>query len=89
MKPVLRLFVMPSCPYCKQVLNWMEELRAEDPRYEGVELTTINEKLQPDVANQYDYYYVPTYFIDQTKVHEGAASKEKVRKVFDQYLAQK
>jgi len=34
-----------------------------------------------DIADQYDYYYVPCYFINESKVHEGAASKEIIRKV--------
>ena len=87
MKPVLRLFVLAACPYCKQVFRWMEELMNEDQRYAAVDVTVIDEKLQPEVAEQYEYYYVPTYFINGNKVHEGAASKEIVRKVFEQVLA--
>jgi hypothetical protein len=25
----------------------------------------------PDIADQYDYYYVPTYYLDGIKFHEG------------------
>ena len=85
MKPVL-MFVMKSCPYCKQALRWMEELRTENDRYNGVEVTIIDETLQPDIANQYDYYLVPTYFIDGLKVHEGVATKDIVRSVFERSL---
>jgi len=88
MKHELKLFILPTCPYCKQVLGWMDELRSEDPRYAQIAVNMINEKQQPELAAQYDYYYVPTCFIDQTKVHEGAATKEKVRQVFEQCLSQ-
>lgn len=87
MKPETKLFILPTCPYCKQVLNWMEELKSEDTKYAGVDLTIVNEKLQPELAEQYDYYYVPTFFSGDTKVHEGACSKEAVRKIFDEILA--
>jgi thioredoxin 1 len=64
----------------------MEELKAESSKYASIEVTMIDENLQPDIANQYDYYYVPTYYIDGKKVHEGAASKDIIRQVFDSTL---
>lgn len=82
MKPVL-LFVMESCPYCKQVLRWMKELRIENPEFGKVEVEMIDENLHPDIAKQYDYYYVPTYYVSGVKVHEGAATKDIVRSVFE------
>jgi thioredoxin-like negative regulator of GroEL len=87
MGPVLKLFILPTCPYCKQVLKWMEELKNENEAYVAVKVNIIDEKQQPDVAAQHDYYYVPTFFLDGEKVHEGAATKDKVQKVFDQFLA--
>lgn len=67
----------------------MAEVFDEHPEYRDVELTMIDETLEPDVANRYDYWYVPTYYIDDRKVHEGAATKEIVRRVFaDAYGAQ-
>ena len=47
----------------------------------------IDEKKQPDVAAKYDYYYVPTFFVDGEKVHEGHAEKADVEKVFKAALA--
>jgi thioredoxin 1 len=82
MKPVL-MFILASCPYCKQALSWMEELKKENEKYANVKVEIIDEGLQPDVAGEYDYYYVPTYYIGGTKVHEGAASKDIVRSVFE------
>ncbi|KAF0197209.1 MAG: glutaredoxin-like protein [Bacillota bacterium] len=66
----------------------MEELKGENENYAAIEVALINEKLQPELAAQYDYYLVPTYFINANKVHEGAASKETVRNVFEKFLAQ-
>lgn len=80
----VQLFIQKSCPYCKQALSWMEELKKENPEYSEVAVTIVDELVEPDLADQYDYYYVPTYYIDGTKVHEGAASKDIVKKVFEE-----
>lgn len=62
---------MKSCPHCHNALRWMEELKKTDQRYNKVEVTIIDETLQPEIATQYDYYYVPTYYVGSVKVHEG------------------
>ena len=81
------MFYLPSCPYCRAALSWNEELRQEDPRYRDIELELIDEKKNADLAATYDYYYVPTYYVGEEKLHEGAATKEKVRAVFEAALA--
>lgn len=87
MKPVLRFFMLPTCPHCKNALRYMDELRAESPQYADVSITTINETLHPDIAKQYSYYLVPAFFLGDNKLHEGVPSKDLIRGVFDQYLA--
>lgn len=66
-----------------EALSWMEEIKREEPKYSEVEVRIIDEGKNPEIANTYDYYYVPTYYVDGVKVHEGVASKEKVRRVFE------
>ena len=80
------MFVMKGCPYCRQAFKWMDELMQQYPEYSDVELTVIDETEQPDVADQWDYYYVPTYFVGQEKLHEGAATKDKIQRVFERAL---
>jgi hypothetical protein len=46
----------------------------------------VDENIEVDFANSLDYYYVPTYYVDGKKVHEGAASRENVRAVLDAAL---
>jgi thioredoxin 1 len=82
MKPIL-MFILAACPYCKQALSWMEELKNENDKYSNIEVEIIDEGLQPEIANKYDYYYVPTYYVNGVKVHEGAASKDIIRSVFE------
>ena len=74
---------MEACPYCKQALRWMDELIAGNAAYKGLEIEKIDEIVYPDIADKYDYYFVPTYYVGGVKLHEGAASLEKIRLVFD------
>ena len=83
MKPVY-MFITDWCPYCKQAYSIMEDLKNTNPEYANVEIKIIDEERQPDVAKKFDYYYVPTYFVNGVKVHEGAPSKDIVRKVFEE-----
>ena len=85
MKPV-KLFHFESCPYCRDAKKWMKELQEEYPELAKVKVELIDEKLQPDVVDAFlkeghSYYYVPTFFVDGIKAHEGAASKDIVEKV--------
>jgi len=85
MKKII-MFTMASCPYCAAARRWMEQLLAENADYGALEIEVIDEVLQPAIANTYDYYYVPCYYVDGQKQHEGAASLEKIRRVFETAL---
>ncbi len=61
----------------------MDELKQENPAYEEVAFTIIDEIKKPDIADSYDYFLVPTYYIDGEKVHEGIATKEIMRDIFE------
>ena len=82
----IRLFFFESCPYCRKAIGWLEELMAENPEYAKLEIERIDEKLDPETADKFDYYYVPTFFVGDEKLHEGAATKEKVRDVLESAL---
>ena len=74
---------MEACPYCRSARKWMDEIFESDAKYKEIPLTIIDETKEPDLAAAFDYYYVPTYYLDGEKVHEGAAAFEIVKKVFD------
>ncbi len=82
----IRLFFFEGCPYCRKAIGWLEELTAENPEYAKLEIERIDEKLDPETADKFDYYYVPTFFVGDEKLHEGAATKEKVRAVLESAL---
>ena len=79
----ITMFTMASCPYCQRARKWMDEILESDAKYKEIPLTVIDETEEPGLAAKFDYYYVPTYYIGDKKVHEGAASFEIVKKVFD------
>jgi thioredoxin 1 len=83
MKPVL-MFILESCPYCREALRWMKELKDDNENFAAINVEIIDEAAHPDIAEKYDYYYVPTYYVDGIKVHEGVASKEIVSRVFEE-----
>ena len=62
MKPV-KLFYQERCPFCKKALRYIEELKAEYPEFQPIEIEMIEETQHPDIADQYDYYYVPTFYV--------------------------
>ncbi|MDR0758476.1 MAG: thioredoxin family protein [Tannerella sp.] len=80
MKPVT-LFYLKSCPYCQKALSYIDELKKQDA-YKNLEIEMIEESEHPDVADRYDYFYVPTCYVDGIKVHEGAATFEEMEAVF-------
>ena len=88
MKKII-MFTMASCPFCRMAHRWMDAVLEENPEYKDIELEVIDEVRHPDIANQYDYWYVPTYYVDGVKVHEGAATKKKVQKVFEKAMGTK
>ena len=85
MKKIL-MFTMASCPYCQRALQWMSELCAENPAYRTIPVELIDEVINPELANQYDYYYVPTYYVNGEKVHEGVATREIIQSVYEKAL---
>jgi len=80
------MFVTSWCPYCEKAFSIMEELKRENPAYSEVEIKVIDEEREPEIADKYDYYYVPTYFLNGVKLHEGIPSKKIVQSVFDKAL---
>ena len=71
----LTLFYLTDCPYCHYARRALAELTQENPAYGTIEIEWIEERQQPDVAAQYDYYYVPTIFDGQKKLYETRPSE--------------
>jgi thiol-disulfide isomerase/thioredoxin len=77
----IRLFYLKNCPYCRQAFAFIDELKQQDA-YKDIEIETIEESEEPETANRYDYYYVPTFYVDEVKMSEGAVTLSQVEEVF-------
>lgn len=82
----LELFILKNCPYCIEAQKWCGELVRDNPEYGKINIKTIDERAERELADRYDYYYVPAFYCGKRKLHEGAATKEKIKKVFDDCL---
>lgn len=85
MKPVF-MFITDWCPYCKKAFSIMEDLKSENPEFAAIEVRVIDEEREPEIAKNHDYYYVPTYYVDGVKLHEGVPTKDIIRTVFEEAL---
>ncbi len=84
----ITLFYLKNCPYCKKAFRYIAELKAEHPELEQVDINAIDEEENPDVANAHDYYYVPTFYVNRQKVHEGGIFKQEVESLMRKALVE-
>ncbi len=88
----LILFYLTHCPYCKMAARAIEELTAEEPAYAAIPIERIEETLQPEISEKYDYWRVPTFFYGEEKLYEADPSqgyeeiRANVKRVFDTVL---
>lgn len=82
MKDVL-MFMTSWCPYCKKASQIIDQLRRENQEYRDIQIISIDEDKERKYADTFNYYRVPTFYVDGVKVHEGAADIESIRKVFE------
>jgi len=68
--PKLTVFYLEHCPYCHSARRAAEALKSEDGRYGEIELDWIEESRAPERTQGYDYYYVPSIFLDHEKLYE-------------------
>ena len=78
----IELFVLKNCPHCVLALNYQEELLAEHPRWRDIPVKLVDEAARAEYAGRFGYYYVPCYYVDGVKLHEGHAEKSDVAAVF-------
>ena len=90
----IKLFYLKHCPYCKSAFKALDELKEENPLYKKIEIETIEESDQPNEAEKYDYYCVPTLFCDEQKEYEANSGesfkeiKNNIKRVLDKALEQ-
>ncbi len=85
----MKIFYLKNCPHCKRAMKWIDDLYKENPLYKTIDIEWIEEREQAALADQYDYYYVPSVYVDEQKVHEGVASLDVLRGIFNKILEEK
>lgn len=83
----LTMFYLPLCPHCLLAAKYLEQLKAEEPRFADIEVEKIDESKEHALADSYDYWYVPCFYLGGEKLHEGHAEKDDVRRVLEAALA--
>ena len=79
----IRMFMFESCPHCAKARKIISSILASDPEYKNIPFVMIDEKLQPEEADKFDYFYVPCFFVGDEKVHAGPVDEDKLRAVFE------
>ena len=77
----LLFFMLPHCPHCQLARRYLEALRAENKEYAAIKITEIDESREKALADQYDYFLVPSFFLNGKKLHEGHAERSDVEAV--------
>lgn len=80
------MFIFDGCPHCRNAQKMIAEIFAEHPEYEKIPFTVIDENKNPEIADKYDYYYVPTIYTDEEKIMEGVPTKEAIKRAFEKSL---
>ncbi len=90
----LTLFYLDDCGYCAKAKKALEELYKENPAYREIPITKIEESRNPEIADQYDYYAVPTFFDGKNKLFEAhlfmsyEEIRDEVKRVLDYALGE-
>lgn len=72
----IEVFMLPTCPHCIKFMKAFNELDLS-----GLDVDIIDESSDVEKASKYDYYYVPTVFIDGKKVHEGVVLEDTIENI--------
>ena len=78
----IKFFMMSTCPHCKKAIEMMDEIFAAHAEYKEIPFRQVDERLEPEYAAKFDYYYVHTFYVGDEKLHEGVPSKQAVMNVF-------
>ena len=85
-------FYKPGCPYCRQAEEIIKELWKEHPEFEKIQMCRVDETADRTLADQYDYWFVPSFFQGEEKLYEADPSdsaetvKQKLTAVFQRAL---
>ena len=83
----LTMFYLSNCGYCAKAFRALDELYLDHPAFREIPIHKIEESEHPELAGQYDYYAVPSFFDGKQKLFEAhlfmsyEAIREEIRRV--------
>ncbi len=82
----VKMMMLDTCPHCRRAFEMMDELKCEYPEFCDVEIEVIEETKEPEKTEGYEYWYVPTFFVENVKVHEGVPSVQAIENMYRKAL---
>ncbi len=82
----ITMFIQPRCPFCIKALKFIEEAKAAHPELQDIEIEIHDELKEAEFADKFDYYYVPTFYMDGEKLHEGGIYAPEVEELLRKAL---
>ena len=76
---------MENCPYCIKARKYLSDYKRL-PEYRNIEVEVIDEIKHKDIADTYDYYYVPCIYVDEVKMHEGTLVQASLKELLDKVI---
>ena len=78
----ITMFYMDTCPHCHNAFRMMDKLFEAHPEYRDIPIKMVEETKEAALANTYDYWYVPTFYVGEEKLHEGVPTQAAIDAVF-------
>lgn len=75
----LTVIVLSDCPHCLRALELLEKIRRGDKELQAVPVSVIRADETPEEAADYDYCYVPAFFIGEKLWDEGSLTKARIK----------
>lgn len=86
MKKKLRFFGAVWCPHCKNSEKWIQELIQENPEYAKLDIEHIDIDRDKDKMQGVSFDLVPTFYLEDEKIFEGAPTKDTIKQILDKSL---
>ncbi len=83
--PKVTMFILENCPYCIRARKINEKLLKED-RFKDITIELVDERKEAALADSFDYYNVPCYYLGREKLHEGAADEADICSALERAL---
>ena len=83
----VKMMILEHCPHCKKAFMYINELKKENMLYQNIVIEVIDEQKEEEKTRGYDYWYVPTFFVNDKKIHEGVPTKESIQAVLEEAIS--